>query len=236
MRFLAVDDAASLADTAARLVVERVTAHPTLALTVPTGATPRGLYQRLRAARAVGALDLSGASLFMLDEYVDLPGYPVGSFVAYLREHLGDLAFNSSTATHLLTPESAYDPTAYDRLLDEAGGLDLAIVGVGRNGHVGFNEPGATDDQRTRVVTLAQATLEANFPGRPAASRPTRAVTVGLADLRCARSVLVLAAGEGKGEVVRHLAEGRRLEDVPATHLVDHPDLMVVAEAALVPT
>jgi glucosamine-6-phosphate deaminase len=172
----------------------------------------------------------------MLDEYVDLPGYPVGSFVAYLREHLGDLAFNASTTTYLLTPKSAYDPAAYDRSLDETGGLDLAIVGVGRNGHVGFNEPGATDDQRTHVVTLTRATLEANFPGQPAASRPTRAVTVGLADLRRARSVLVLAAGGGKGEVVRHLAEGRRLEDVPVTHLVDHPDLMVVAEAALVPT
>ncbi len=210
-------------------------ARPTLALTLPTGGTPRGLYRELVAAHARGEVSLESARVFMLDEYLDLPAYPAGSFAAYLREHLGGVVFNGSTRFSALAPSD--DPArlaAYDAALDEAGGLDLAVVGVGRNGHVGFNEPGSPVGARTRVVGLSEDTLEANFPGVDPARRPSRAVTMGLADLVGARAVLMLVAGEGKEGVARRLLEEGGVDPaVPATHLLSHRDLTVVVEAGL---
>ncbi|HQU26175.1 MAG TPA: 6-phosphogluconolactonase [Acidimicrobiales bacterium] len=210
-------------------------AKPTLALTLPTGGTPRGLYRALAAAHARAELSLERARVFMLDEYLDLATYPEGSFAAYLREHLGEVVFNGSTRFHALAPDD--DPArlaAYDRALDEAGGLDLAVVGVGRNGHVGFNEPGSPVTARTRVVELSADTLEANFPDVAAARRPRRAVTMGLADLTSARAVLMLIKGEGKSGVARRLLdEGGVDPAVPATHLLAHRDLTIVVEAGL---
>ena len=208
---------------------------PALALTLPTGGTPRALYRELVAARARGEVSLDRARVFMLDEYLDLAAYPEGSFLAYLREHLGEAVFNGATRFEALAPSD--DPTrlaAYDRALDEAGGLDLAVVGVGRNGHVGFNEPGAPRGARTRVVELSAETLAANFPGVEPARRPRRAVTMGLADLVGARAVLMLLAGASKAGVARRLlGEGGVDPSVPATHLLGHRELTVVVEASL---
>lgn len=223
-------DEAALAALAGALA-----ADPALALTLPTGGTPRGLYRELVAAHARGEVSLERARVFMLDEYLDLADYPAGSFVAYLREHLGEVVFNGSTRFEALAPSD--DPArlaAYDAALDEAGGLDLAVVGVGRNGHVGFNEPGSPASARTRVVDLSEDTLEANFPGVDPTRRPSRAVTVGLADLARARAVLMLVAGEGKAGVARRLLdEGGVDPAVPATHLLGHRALTVVVEAGL---
>ena len=236
MRVVRARGAAAFDAAAARVLGAAVAATPTLALTLPTGATPRGLYRRLVAAHAAGEFSLERARVFMLDEYLDLATYPAGSFAATLRESLGAVLFNDSTRVVELAPDG--DPAAlaaYDRALDEAGGLDLAVVGVGRNGHVGFNEPGAPAHARTRVVELSADTLEANFPGVAAATRPRRAVTMGLADLRAARAVLMLVAGEGKAAVARRLlAEGGVDPAVPATHLLGHRDLTVVVDADLV--
>ncbi len=221
-----------LGEVAADLVAEAFAERPALSLTTPTGSTPIPLYRELRRRHLRGKLDWSAARVFMLDEYVDLPGYPERSFAAFLAEHLGPLL--EEATVHRLDPATdAADPARYDRALDAAGGLDLAIVGVGRNGHVGFNEPGALDSTRTHVVRLAPETLEDNFPGEGPSTRPTRAVTLGLSDLRAARSVLMLVAGAAKGPVLATLFEGRRVEDVPATHLLGGDLTVVATESAL---
>jgi len=222
-------DALDFAHTAAQLVHERVARDPSLTLTLPTGSTPLGLYELLTHEHERGCFSLDEATVFMLDEYVDLPSYPEGSFIEFLRETLGPLVFNARTVVKALTPSSDRRCLeSYDRALDEAGGLDLAIIGVGRNGHVGFNEPGADVAARTNVVTLAEDTLAANFAGQPATKRPTTAVTIGLADLRQARSVLMLVAGEGKSGIAATLRRGERVDAMPATHLLDHEDLTIV--------
>ncbi len=229
MKVIDAADQARFVAAAAEVVRQRAAARPDLAMTMPTGRTPIPLYRHLVALGERGAFSLDHATIFMLDEYLDLPTFPDGSFVAFLREHLGPLVFNGRTTVHELAPrEDAQDLRAYDALLDGVGGLDLAIVGVGRNGHVGFNEPGSRDDERTHVVELSADTLEANFAR--CAPRATRAITVGLADLRRAKSVLVLVSGPGKEQVVTQLVDRRRLEEVPVTHLVDHPDVTVVVD------
>ena len=231
MKVIDAADEAQFVAAGAEVILERVAARRDLALTLPTGRTPVPLYRRLVELHDRGEFDLDAATVFMLDEYLDSPTFPVGSFAAFLREHLGSLVFNGRTTVHELAPhDDESNRRAYDALLDAAGGLDLAIVGVGRNGHVGFNEPGSRDDERTHVVALSPDTVEANFAR--STWRASRAVTIGLADLRRARSILVLVSGPGKERVVTQLADGQRLDDVPVTHLADHQDLTVVVNRA----
>ncbi len=217
--------------TAASVVTHAVTKKPNLALTLPTGATPQGLYQELRRLHQGGEFSLDRATVFMLDEYIDLPSYPVRSFFEFLHEHLGEVIFNGRTAVTSIKPGD--DPRSIDEALDLVGGLDLAIVGVGRNGHVGFNEPGDDFAARTHVVSLLEDTLEANFAGVGVSERPTAALTIGVADLRRARSVLMLVDGEGKHEVAELLAAGLVDPHTPATQLLDHEDLTIVMSGEL---
>lgn len=236
MKLIPANDRDHLAKIAADEVSRHVAEHPDLVLTTPTGRTPISLYRRLRAEAAAGRFDLDQATVFMLDEYLDLPDYPTGSFQSFLREHLGSLIFNDHTTVHSIEPSLANVSAicaAYDRLLDDAGGIDLAVLGVGANGHVGFNEPGATDDQRTHQVLLSKDTLQANFPGVEPSRMPSTAVTIGLADLLAARSVLLLASGPTKAKAIAALCAGARIEESPVTHLLDHPDFTIVADQAL---
>jgi glucosamine-6-phosphate deaminase len=226
VKLITTHGASEFADVAASYVTRAVAENPRLSLTVPTGSTPLGLYQRLRDARHVNEFSLDDATVFMLDEYCDLPSYPERSFVTFLQDHLGEVIFNSSTTRKLLDP--AQDPADYDEALDAVGGLDLAIVGVGRNGHVGFNEPGVDPSSRTHVVHLAADTLEANFPDLAPAGRPSRAITIGLADLQRARAILMLVTGQNKHAVADLVAAGIYEANVPATHLLGHDNLTVV--------
>lgn len=219
-------------NVAANFVAEALSERPTLKFTAPTGSTPIALYSELRDRFARGEFSLAQATIFMLDEYVDLPSYPTRSFSSYLDEHLGPLL--DEARVYRLDPiRDAVEPARYDATLDSVGGLDLAIIGVGRNGHVGFNEPGASDAQRTHVVTLTPETLTDNFSGEGSATRPTRAVTLGLADLRAARSVLMLISGVNKGPVLAQLLKERRLDEVPATHLLDGNLTLVASHSAM---
>lgn len=234
MKLLSVESDDAFMDAAATMVMRRVAERPDLALTAPTGATPAALYRRLVREHRAGRFSLDAATVFMLDEYVDLLTYPVGSFREYLAKHLGDVIFNATTTLHTLAPTD--DPTQcahYDAALDGVGALDLAIVGVGGNGHVGFNEPGTAPELRTHVVPLAPSTIRANFAHLEAAKRPSSAVTVGLADLRGAREVLMLISGEPKRHVAQLLASERFDADVPATYLLEHPNLTVIVPSAL---
>ncbi len=217
MKLIATSSAAEFARHASGVVAAHVAAKRDLTLTLPTGSTPLPLYECLRSEHALGRFSLDDASVFMLDEYVDLIAYPEGSFLAYLHEHLGPVIFNGRTSVHSLRPND--DPTycgAYDAALDAAQGLDLAIVGVGRNGHVGFNEPGTSLNARTHVIELTEDTLNANFPRVEELDRPSRAITMGLADLLNAASVLMLVNGDKK-RVAQLLAEESRTSPSSST-------------------
>jgi len=228
---------AAASDEFARLssayIIECVKRNPTLSLTTPTGSTPISTYERLRHEAKVGNFNLHDATVFMLDEYTDLPTYPEGSFQSFLRTHLGDLIFNNQTTVHTLEPNSdASQCSHYDSLLNSVNGLDLAIVGVGRNGHIGFNEPGTSPQSNTHIIELSTNTLEANFKGTPSTLRPRHAITIGMADLIAAKSVLMLVAGD-KRQVVNQLLQEAVNPEVPATYLQDHPDFTLIVEQTL---
>ncbi len=219
---------------AAAEIVAAVNAKPDLVLALPTGHTPLAVYHRLAAACRAGAVSFKAATLLMIDEYVGLGPEDAGSFAGYLREHvLGRTDFDPERV-HLLNGRAA-DPDAeasrYEALIKRCGGFDFLMLGVGRNGHLGFNEPGSPRASRTRVVALTAETLEANAPDL-AASRaaPTHAITIGLGNVLEARHVLLVAFGRSKAEPMRQLFACDDSEKWPVAALCDHPSVVAIMD------
>ncbi len=236
MKVYWVRDPAELAHRAAAQLAAKLAGRERLVVAVPSGRTPLGLYAELRAAHAAGRLDTGPLRLFALDEYLGFGRDDPESFAAYFRRELevplalgpGQLRVLDGTAA-----DPAADIRDHEAAIEALGGLDLAILGIGSNGHVAFNEPGSDWHGRGRTVELAPATVAALagfFRGR---SAPTRGVTMGLALLRRAQSVLLLVEGASKAAALNRLLSGAESTDWPVTAFADHPDLVVIATPEL---
>lgn len=221
-RLVRVPDAAAMATTAAGMLARVLQERPDAAIAVPTGHTPLPLFAELIARVERGALDLSRAHWFCLDEYVDIsPADPV-SLTGWLQRHLFEPARIPTARIHPL-PAIAGDHeaacAAFEAALAERGGLDLAIVGLGSNGHIAYNEPGTTADSRTRVVTLTNESVTgaaAYFGGQRV---PARAVTIGMATLLETRRIMLIVTGRTKAEMLRRALCEPPSASVPASWL-----------------
>ena len=229
---LVLDDPERVGLVGAELVANRLRARPGLRIALPTGRTPAGMYAALRVHAAAGTLAARDAVAFQLDEYAGLgPGDP-RSFAATLAQEAGGLGFG---ALHRLDG-SAADLSAECRrhqdLLDEAP-LDLAVLGLGRDGHVAFDEPGTPPDAQMRLVRLTEQTradAAAGFAGIDHV--PAEAITTGLRTLLEARALVMLVTGEAKAEALRAALEGPVSPALPASLLRTHPRLTVICDRA----
>lgn len=215
----------------AELVANRLRARPRLRLILPTGHTPLGMYEALRAHAADGSLPTDEAELFQLDEYRGLGPQDPRSYAAYLRRELAGIAFASVHGIDGAAPDPGAQCERHQALLDAAP-LDLVVLGLGRDGHVAFDEPGSPAGAGTRVVALHETTradAAADFGGIDAA--PREAFTVGLRTILGAREVLMLVTGEAKARALQAMLEGEPGTDCPASLLRDHPRLSVVCDA-----
>ena len=212
---------------AAEVVAARLRAKPDAVLLLPTGTTPLGMYRRLAELHAEEGLSFARATFFNLDEYLGLaPDHPA-SYHVYMEENFYGLVDADPARVHV--PDgSAPDPEAecerYEAAIRQAGGVDLAVLGIGRNGHIGFNEPGAPFDSRTRVVRLAESTRRVNAADFEGSRAPEKAITVGMATIFEAREVLLLASGANKARTVAAALGGEISESVPASMLRRHPN------------
>jgi glucosamine-6-phosphate deaminase len=217
---------------AAELIANRLRARPALRLVLPTGHTPLGIYAALRAHAADGSLASRDATLFQLDEYLGLEPADPRSFAAYLRRELAGVSF---AAVHHLdgsVAEVAGHCAHHQALLDRAP-IDLAVLGLGRNGHVAFDEPGSPTEAGVRRVELHRTTradAAADFGGIE--NVPRGALTVGLRTLLSARELLILVTGAAKAAALRSMLDGPRDGDCPASLLRDHPGLTVICDEA----
>ena len=195
-----------------------------------------GLYRELVASHRRGELDLSQARTFNLDEYLGLPADDPRSFRAFMREHLFNEVNLDSDRIHLPDPLAARaDPggygAAWERRIEAAGGIDLQLLGVGRNGHIAFNEPGSSASSRTRIVELARATREDAAPSFGGLEKtPRHAVTAGVATILEARALAVLVFGPHKAGALRAALEGPVGPDTPASFLRLHPNCRIWAD------
>lgn len=228
-------DADSVGGRAAELVVEVVRARPAAVLGVATGSTPGPLYRDLVAQVRSGAVDLSAVTVFLLDEYVGLPHEHPGSYHATIRRELTDLVGIPDGRVHGpdVHGDLAGSCAEYEDMIDAAGGVDLQILGIGRNGHVAFNEPGTSFDAQTHVATLTETTRRDNsrfFESLDAV--PTLALTQGPATLLRARRLVLLAAGEAKAPAIAAALRGSIDESCPASIVRRHPDAWVLLDRA----
>ena len=217
---------------AAELVLAVLGARQNPVIGVATGSSPSPLYDALAASSA----DFTRAAWFALDEYVGLPpGHPESYEEVLRREIIEPLGLDPRTV-HLPDPhredlQAACDD--YERRIAEAGGIDLQILGIGRNGHLAFNEPGGALDSRTRVEVLTEDTRRANqrfFDSLD--SVPTHCLTQGLGTIREARQLLLIAQGEDKAQALRAALKGPVSPECPASVLQLHGRVTVLADAA----
>ena len=225
--------AAEVAGRVAELIRERSRGGRHAVLGLATGSTPVGVYRELIRLHREEGLDFSNVVAFNLDEYFPMRPGSVHSYHRYMRENLFDFVNIPLENRHiprgdLCETDLEAHCLDYERRIRDAGGIDLQILGIGRSGHIGFNEPGSRRESRTRclyldAVTRADAT--ADFFGEE--NVPSRAITMGVATILEAREVILLATGEHKADIVRRAVEGEVHADVAATFLQQHPHATV---------
>jgi len=236
MKVLILPDQQAAVQRAAEIVARTVTAKPDTVLGLATGGTMLPLYDDLARRHRDDGLSFAGVTSFNLDEYIGLaPDHPC-SYHHYMRETFFDRVDIDLARTHLPQGD-APDPRAasleYDALITAAGGIDLQLLGIGQNGHIGFNEPTASLGSRTRIKTLTTETRRANQ--RYFASfdeTPRYAITVGVATILEARKCVLLATGEAKAKAVFGMVEGPLSAVCPASALQLHPRATVVLDEA----
>jgi len=231
VRLRVLDHAEAVAGAAADFVAAAVSARPAAVLALPTGRTPIPLYDALAARHEKGAIDLSGARGFNLDELALPPADP-RTFRAYMERHAwGRTGLKRERCA--IPDGGAADLEAecrrYEAAIEAAGGLDLAILGMGADGHVAYNMPGPVT-LSTHVTRLPDG-LAASL-GVPPEAWPLRALTMGLGTIRGARALLVLATGAAKATALRALVQGAEDPDWPCSFLGKHADLEVLLDPA----
>lgn len=219
-------DAKAAAIAAAAAFAALIRQKPNAVLGLATGNSPEPLYAELVRLHREEGLSFAGVTTFNLDEYVGIgPDHP-GSYHAYMRQHLFDRVDIDPARTHVpdgLAADPVASGRAYDAAIQAAGGIDLQLLGIGRNGHIGFNEPGADPHGITGPVDLAPATLEANAAVFPGGAVPPRAMSMGLGTILSARAIVLLATGATKAAAVKAALTGPVTVDCPASLLRDHP-------------
>ncbi|WP_447986145.1 glucosamine-6-phosphate deaminase [Nitrospira sp. Nam74] len=229
------DDDRSLSRDAARMVAYAVNTRSHVTLGLATGGTPMGMYRELVRLRREEGLDFSHVVTFNLDEYLGLPPQHPQSYHAYMARHFFDHVNVRPENIHMPegTLRDSYGEYCawYEGCIREAGGIDLQIVGIGKEGHLGFNEAGSSLNSRTRLKTLATQTRKDNrrFFG-PHEEVPECAITMGLGTILEARKILLLASGEHKAHAVAAAVEGPVTASVTASVLQFHPQVTVLVD------
>lgn len=236
MRIVIARDYDQMSRKAACILAAQLIQRPESVLGLATGDTPRGLYRELIRLHGEGEIDFSRASSFNLDEYVGLGADNPQSYRYFMRDQLFDHVNINAGRTHI--PDgTAGDIEAeclrYEEAILGAGGIDIQILGLGRDGHIGFNEPGRELNARTHHARLNESTIEANarfFANRDEV--PTSAITMGIGTIMAARRILLLASGPSKAEPVQGMLRGPITPELPASVLQLHPDAIVILDEA----
>ncbi len=198
----------------------------TKVLGLATGNSPLGFYRRICRAHEEGRVSLKGLHTFNLDEYYGIKQSHPESYRTFMNENLFGKVDISDENIHFPASEGeAHSVTAhYNEQLDEMGGPDFQLLGIGQNGHIAFNEPGSPKNSRTRVVRLTQSTIEVNKP-------PSEyAVTMGLLDILKSKRIVLLASGKSKADAVSKMIDGPMTYKVPASYLQEHPEAYIILD------
>jgi glucosamine-6-phosphate deaminase len=231
-----VGNATEATERAAAHIIARMRNQPALTLGLATGSTMKPVYARLVAATRAGDITFKAVSSFNLDEYVGIAPQSPGSFHSYMQQHLFghvDIDAGRAKIPNGMAGDIAAESARYEALIAASGGIDLLLLGIGSNGHIAFNEPGSDFTSRTREIRLDEATRIAdagNFPYP--ASVPERAITMGIATILEARSILLIATGPAKAAALAAAIDGPIGPACPASALRLHDNVHIVCDHA----
>ncbi len=235
LQFLKVSSYEEMSKTAAEKIAEVVKAKPESVLGLATGSSPVGTYDELVRMEAAGEISFAKARSVNLDEYLGLDGTHDQSYRYFMDTHLFKrlkTPFASTAVPCGTAADMGAECKRYDQLIADLGGTDLQLLGIGPDGHIGFNEPGDAFILETHVVDLDPSTIEANarfFASQ--AEVPRRAVTMGMGGILGAKKILLVASGKAKEDVLKEAVFGPVTPRLPASILQNHPDVTVVYSA-----
>ena len=235
MRLIRAKDYNDVSRKAANIIAAQIYLKPDCVLGLATGSSPVGTYKELIAKYEAGDLDFSQVRTVNLDEYVGLTKDHDQSYAYFMRSNLFDhvnIDQNNCNIPNGMNPDAEAECARYDAVIDAFGGADLQLLGLGPNGHIGFNEPGEAFELETHCVDLTSATIEANkrfFDGNEDLV-PKQAYTMGIKTIMQARKVLVVANGLAKAKAVKAVVSGPVTPECPGSILQMHPDCILVAD------
>lgn len=228
----------AIAHEIASLIRDKAKKGAKAVLGLATGSTPVGVYEELVRMHKEEGLSFKNVITFNLDEYYPIDPNSLQSYIRFMNEHLFDHIDIPKNQIHI--PEGFIDEDniqafcdGYEEKINKTGGIDIQLLGIGRTGHIGFNEPGSRPDSQTRLITLDKITRKdaaSDFFGEEYV--PRRALTMGVGTIMSAKRIFLIAWGEGKAQIIRETVEGEIKESIPATYLQNHPDTTIILDDA----
>lgn len=236
MNIIKAKDYQDMSRKAANIISAQIIMKPDCVLGLATGSTPVGTYRQLIEWYKKGDLDFSRVSTVNLDEYRGLKHTDSQSYYYFMQQNLFkhvNIRENATFVPDGTNPNAKEACAAHEEIIRSLGGIDLQLLGLGNNGHIGFNEPGAAFEKETHCVDLTKSTIEANARFFDSVDEvPTQAYTMGIRTIMQAKKILVVVDGEGKADIVARAFWGPVTPEVPASILQMHPNVTVVADEA----
>ena len=236
MKIYKAKDYKDMSRKAANIISAQVIMKPNCVLGLATGSTPIGTYDQLVEWYNKGDLDFSEVTTVNLDEYKGLPRTNDQSYYYFMHQHLFDRVNIDPERTNVpngMEPDAEKECGRYEELIRSLGGVDLQLLGLGHNGHIGFNEPGEAFEKETHCVDLTESTIEANKRFFASADDvPKQAYTMGIKTIMQAKKILVVVNGEAKADIVERAFFGPVTPEVPASILQMHNDVTLVGDEA----
>ena len=232
MNVIKTNNYSEMSQKAAIVIASHMIRNPQCVLGLATGSTPEGMYEELIGMYKKSLIDFSQITTFNLDEYYNLPGDHSQSYRSFMREKLFDHVNINENNIHIPNGE-ADDPAAecerYEKSIDAAGGMDIQILGIGQNGHIGFNEPDVRFASMTHLVDLAESTRKANQRFFPSLDDvPRQAMSMGINTIMKSKNILLIANGAEKMDALHGMIEGPVTPALPASILQVHPSVLVL--------
>lgn len=234
MRIIIANDYDEMSKKAANLIASQMILNPNSVLGLATGSTPLGTYKELIGLYKNGIIDFSVIKSFNLDEYFGLPKDNPQSYDHYMNTNLFNHVNIDEENVNIpngMCENIERECADYEKKIKEAGGIDLQLLGIGRNGHIGFNEPDDKFEPDTHLVLLNEDTIEANSRFFDSIDEvPTKALSMGIGSIMKAKKIVLLASGEGKADAIYNTVKGPITPKVPASILQLHPDVVIIVD------
>ena len=226
MKLIVLKNKKEVAEKTASIIEKEIKNNPYIVLGLATGSTMIPLYKTLAKLHKKNKIDFSKVKTFNLDEYLKLKKEDKSSYHHYMKKNL----FNKTNIDINNTFFPSKNVKSYEKKIEKEGGIDLLILGIGINGHIGFNEPNSNQKSKTRVVNLTKNTISSNSKFFPKKLVPKRAITMGISTILKSRKIILLATGKSKADIIKKTLKSEPTPKIPSTFLKKHKNVLFIID------